>query len=310
MKRIQYAAFGHATGFELAEVNDPIASEGHLVVDVSVAALNPLDFKVSSGLIPMMTGPEFPKGFGTDLAGVVAQVGSGTDGFWVGDRVFGSVPIGASGAFADRASIPAANLTQLPDDLGFDEGAALAIVGSAAVQALTDTADIGAGTRVLINGAAGGVGSVAVQLATALGAVVTATASGHGLDAVAALGADEVIDYTTTGIPSLGKRFDVVFDTVSTLSRSVADNLIVGNGHHINLNPGPPVPDEYPSMFTAQLTEMTTERLARVATLAVAGKIRAEIGRRFTLHEAVDTLAAIESGTTRHTGKAVMTASP
>jgi NADPH:quinone reductase-like Zn-dependent oxidoreductase len=310
MNRVQYAAFGPAAGFELTEVDDPMASDGHLVVDVCVAALNPLDFKVSSGRIPMMTGPGFPKGFGTDIAGVVTQVGSGTDGFAVGDRVFGSIPVRVSGAFAERAAIPAVNAARLPAELGFEEGAALAIVGSAAVQALSDTAGIGVGTRVLINGAAGGVGSVAVQVAKQLGAVVTATASGQGLDAVAALGADEIIDYTTTDIASLGKRFDAVFDTVSTLSRADADNLIVGNGHHINLNPGPPVTDDFPSLFTAQLTQMTAERLARVAALAAAGKIRAEIGHRFTLDEAVDTLASIESGTTRHTGKAVMTVSP
>lgn len=145
-----------------------------------------------------------------------------------------------------------------------------------------------------------------MQLAKASDAVVTATASGQGLDAVAALGADEVIDYTTTDILSLGKRFDVVLDTVSTLSRADADSLIVGEGHHINLNPGPPAADDYPSVFTAQLTEMTRERLERVAALAVARKIRTQIGYRFPLDAAVDTLAQIENGKSIHIGKAIM----
>lgn len=306
MQRVQYETFGPASDFELAEVDDPVAVDGHVVIDVAAASVNPLDFKVSSGSIPMMTGPDFPKGFGTDLAGVIAMVGAGVEGFAVGDRVFGSIPIGVGRAFAERAAIPAANLAHLPVGIGFDEGAALAIVGSAAVQALTDTAQVGPGSRVLINGAAGGVGSVAVQVAKASGAVVTAVASGSGLDAVAALGVDEVIDYTTTQVAGLGRRFDVVFDTVSTLSRADADGLIVGGGHHINLDPGPPSTDDYPSVFTAQHTQMTHERLERVVALAEEHQIRAPIGHRFTLDEAVDTLARIEGRELTHTGKAVM----
>jgi NADPH:quinone reductase-like Zn-dependent oxidoreductase len=134
-----------------------------------------------------------------------------------------------------------------------------------------------------------------------------ATAAGSGLDLVAALGADEVIDYTTTETPGLGRRFDVVFDTVSTLNREEANGLIVGAGHHINLNPGPPVTDDYPSQFTGQHTQMTTERLERVAALAADGRIQAHIGYRFSLTNAVNTLTQIEARTIRHTGKAVMT---
>ncbi len=307
MKRIEYASFGPASTFVLAETAEPTVVPGHLLVDIMAAGLNPLDFKVASGLIPMMAGPDFPKAFGTDLAGVVTNVGADVTGFKIGDRVFGSIPIGLSGAFAERAAIPAANTALLPEGISFDEGAALSIAGSAAVQALIDTAGIAEGTRVLINGAAGGVGTIAVQVAKAAGAIVTATAAGADLDLVAALGADEVIDYTTTETSGLGRRFDVIFDTVSTLDRSEANRLIVGAGHHINLNPGPPVADDYLSQFTAQHTQMTTERLERVAVLAADGQVHAHIGYRFSLTDAIDTLTQIEARTIHHTGKAVMT---
>jgi NADPH:quinone reductase-like Zn-dependent oxidoreductase len=125
MKRIEYSSSGPASTFVLADTDEPAAAAGHLVVDIMAAGLNPLDFKVSSGLIPMMTGPDFPKAFATDLAGVVTGIGADVTGFNLGDRVFGSIPIGVSGAFAERASIPAVNTALLAETISFDQGAAL-----------------------------------------------------------------------------------------------------------------------------------------------------------------------------------------
>lgn len=188
MKRLQYREFGPPSTFQVADVDDATPGEAQVVADVRAASLNPLDLKVSAGQLPVMTDGQFPKGFGADLAGTIVDVGTSVTGFQPGDRVIGSIPIATSGAFAHRAVLPVANAVHLPDHISFDAGAALPMAGSAALQALSDTADIGTGARVLINGGAGGVGSFAIQIAKALGATVTATASGPALDVIGRLG--------------------------------------------------------------------------------------------------------------------------
>lgn len=306
MKRIQYQQFGPASSFERAEVDEPVAGEGELVLNVKAASVNPLDFKVSAGYIPMMTDDRFPKGFGCDVAGTILSVGADVKGFVAGDRVVGSIPIGHSGSFAEQALLPVNNAVKLPENITFAVAAALPMTGSTAVQALVDTANIGDGSRVLINGGAGGVGHVAIQVAKARGAKVTATAAGDGLKEIESPMVDELVDYKATDVAGLGRRFDVVFDTVSSLSREQADGLLVPGGQHIDLNPGPPKNDNLESVHTAQLTKMTSERIERVLKFVDAGQLEPLIGLTFNFGDALEALPGIEDGSTKFSGKAVM----
>jgi len=306
MRQVQYAQFGPAESFTVAEVPTPTPGEGEVLVDVAAASYNPIDLKISSGMLSFMVDDQFPRAFGADVAGVISAVGPGAEGFAVGERVLGSIPVTRSGSFAEQATLPIANATHLPGSIDFVAGAALPMTGSTALQALADTAGVGQGARILINGAAGGVGTFAIQIAKALGGTVSATASGAGLDQVRNLGADEAIDYTTTDVAGLGRRFDVVFDTVSRLSREEADGLLVAGGHHIDLNPGPPTSDDLASLHTAQLTQITPERLSRLVKMVETGAVTPLVGLTFGLDDAVRTLAAIESAENRFRGKAVL----
>ncbi|MEO7083505.1 MAG: NADP-dependent oxidoreductase [Gemmatimonadaceae bacterium] len=306
MRQVQYAKFGPAVGFTMAEVPTPTPGEGEVLVDVAAASYNLIDLKISSGKLAFIVGDQFPRAFGADVAGVVSAVGPAAAGFGVGDRVLGSIPVTRSGSFAEQAVLPIANAAHLPASIDFVAGSALPMTGSTALQALADTAGVRQGTRILINGAAGGVGTFAIQIAKALGGTVSATASGAGLDQLRDLGADEVVDYTTTDVAGLGRRLDVVFDTVSSLSREQADGLLVAGGHHIDLNPGPPTTDDLASLHTSQFTQITPERLARLVRMVEVGSVTPVVGLTFGLDDTVRTLAAIESGANRFRGKAVL----
>jgi NADPH:quinone reductase-like Zn-dependent oxidoreductase len=194
------------------EVPDPIAKPGEVVVNVHAASVNGADYKVRQGGGPYDI--PFPHILGRDFSGVVSHVGPGPNDFAVGDPVFGVLDRGIEGAYAEKLAVKAAIIARKPDWLGHVEAAALALTGLTATWAIEDTAHLRPGETVLIQGGAGGVGGVAVQLAHHLGARVIATTSSTNHDYVQGLGADQVIDYTKEDFTKTAGPCDVVFDTV------------------------------------------------------------------------------------------------
>ena len=181
-----------------------------MLIRVHFAGVNPIDWKLRAGHVQRYMPIALPATPGLDVAGTVETLGEGVTGFAAGDRVFGR----GTGTYAEFAVAPAATIAHIPDGVSFEQAATLHVGGVTAWLALFDSAHLEAGQRLLVQGGAGGVGSMAVQLGHWKGAYVIATASAANLDFVRSIGADEVIDYTTTSVEDAVHDVDVVLDTV------------------------------------------------------------------------------------------------
>lgn len=221
MKTALITAFGAPDVVTLGErpLRAPQANE--VTVRVEAASVNPLDLKIMAGYMQQVFPVELPYAPGTDFSGVIEAVGAEVTRVKPGDRVFGRTTPSAGGAFAQRLAIPADDVCVIPAQMSAEQAAALPTAFGTAQQALFDVGQLQQGQRVLVHAAAGGVGSMAVQLAHQAGAYVVATASGRNVDLVKSLGADEVIDYR---LQDIGKTrdIDLVLDTVGgdTLAKS------------------------------------------------------------------------------------------
>jgi NADPH:quinone reductase-like Zn-dependent oxidoreductase len=203
-------AYGRAA--EVAEIAKPSAGQGQVLVRVRAAGVNGIDWKVRDGLVQQAFPLQLPAVLGIELAGVVEAVGPGASRFHVGDRVMG--PLGGLGAYADFVAVDEANLVRTPQGLDDVHAAGVPVAAVAAWQSLHHAGPIAAGQRILIHGAAGGLGGYAVQYAKRAGAEVFATASAAHLDHVRSLGADHVIDYRAQRFESVVQDIDLVLDYV------------------------------------------------------------------------------------------------
>ena len=211
--------YGSGEALELRQVERPRIGDHEVLVRVRAAGVNPADWAVMSGL-PYIARPVYglrrPKiGVrGTDVAGHVAAVGSAVTRFKPGDEVFGA----STGSYAEYAAASDDELALKPANLTFEQAATVPMAGLVALQAIRDHGKVRAGQTVLVNGASGGIGTFAVQIAKALGAEVTAVASTRNLELVRSIGADHVVDYTKDDFTGSGKRYDVILDNVSNHS--------------------------------------------------------------------------------------------
>ena len=203
-------AYGGAA--EVAEIAKPSAGQGQVLVRVRAAGVNGIDWKVRDGLVQQAFPLQLPAVLGIELAGVAEAVGPGASRFHVGDRVMG--PLGGLGAYADFVAVDEANLVRTPQGLDDVHAAAIPVAAVAAWQSLHHAGPVAAGQRILIHGAAGGLGGYAVQYAKRAGAEVFATASAAHLDHVRSLGADHVIDYGAQRFESVVQDIDLVLDYV------------------------------------------------------------------------------------------------
>jgi len=205
-------AYGGASAAEVGEISKPTAGDGQVLVRVRAAGVNGLDWKVREGLVQKVFPLPLPAVLGIELAGTVEAVGPGASRFQVGDRVMG--PLGRLGAYADFVPVAEANLVHTPAGLDDVQAAGIPVAAVAAWQSLHQAGPIAAGQRILIHGAAGGLGGYAVQYAKRAGAEVFATASAAHLDHVRSLGADHVIDYRSQRFESVAQGIGLVLDYV------------------------------------------------------------------------------------------------
>jgi NADPH:quinone reductase-like Zn-dependent oxidoreductase len=215
MKAIVINEYGDESVLHYTDVERPEPKENEILVKVHVAAVNPADWKIHDGLGERF-GFKLPLVLGGDIAGTVEEVGNGVENFKKGDAVYGMTLSSLSGGYAEYAVTKADAIALKPDDLNFEEAAAIPIGALTAWQAMFDLAHLSSGQSILITGASGGVGSMAVQLAKAKGAFVIGTASGKNEQFVRDLGADEFVDYTKQNFEEVVKDVDVVFDTVGS----------------------------------------------------------------------------------------------
>jgi NADPH:quinone reductase-like Zn-dependent oxidoreductase len=217
MKAAQISQYGEPDVLTINEVGRPVPGEGEVLVLVKASSVNGHDVIVRSGGLKIVSGRKFPLGTGLDFAGVVAATGPGAEGYRAGDRVWGTVhprERHITGAAAEYVTVPADRIAPAPAGISPSDAASLVVAGTTALIALRDSAHLTSGERVLVRGAAGGVGTAAVQLAHAMGGHVTALARDHYASALGDLGADRVLGYDAA--PEQTGSFDVIVDTVGT----------------------------------------------------------------------------------------------
>jgi NADPH:quinone reductase-like Zn-dependent oxidoreductase len=312
MKAITKSTYGGPEILQLEEVEKPSVKDGHLLVKVIANSANPADWHILRGK-PFFARFTFglfkPKDkiLGADFAGIVEQVGNGVVHFNVGDRVFGESLKG--GAFAQYICVPATVCAIMPQGVAFPIMASVPIAGLTALQALTTQGQLKGGESVLINGASGGVGHFAVQLAKAYGARVTAVCSSRNREFVKTLGADEVVAYDKENIHQHSGKYDLLVDTHGNLSlkdyqRMGKRGVVVGfttMGHMISLLAQSAL-SKFPLVqFTAQAN---TKDLEILAELIQTGKIKVHIEKTYSYREIPEAISYIEAMHTK--GKVAM----
>jgi len=232
MRAITQKTYGGPDSLVPAEIPRPVPRKGEVLIRVRASSVNAADWLLMHGepyLVRLMFGIRGPRVTtrGRDVAGVVEALGPHTSGFEVGDSVYAEVD---AGSFADYTVAPIKRLAHMPSNLSFEQAAAVPIAATTALQGLRDVGKVKPGDRVLINGASGGVGSFAVQIASALGAHVTAVCSSRNLDSARSWGAEHVIDYTTTDFTTLDVRYDVIFDIAGNHSLKEMERSLTAKG--------------------------------------------------------------------------------
>ena len=320
MKAICQHSYGSPTVLELEDVDKPVVDDEGVLVRVAATSVNPLDWHLMRGLplfLRLMTGVRRPKSSrpGADVAGYVEAVGANITELRPGDEVFG----GCDGAFAEYVCGKERHFVPKPARLTFEQAAAIPVAGCTALQALRDVGKVQPGQRVLINGAAGGVGTFAVQIAKAFGADVTGVCSTRNLEMVRSIGADTVVDYTVEDFTRTGARYDVIVDNVgnrslSALRRAMTAKgtlVIVGGGGGRLLGPMTQMlKARVLSRFVGQrllmfVATLNKEDLLVLKELIDAGKVTPVVDRTYPLSEAPEAIRYLE---TRHArGKVVVT---
>jgi NADPH:quinone reductase-like Zn-dependent oxidoreductase len=334
MRAIVQGRYGSPDVLELREIDRPNVKDDEVLVRVRAASVHPDVWHAMRGvpyvLRIMGSGLRRPKNPvpGTDLAGVVESMGGNVTRFHPGDEVFGQ-SVGANlwgngGTFAEYAAVPEARLQLKPANITFEQAASVLTSGQIAVQGIRDQGGIRSGRKVLINGAGGGVGTIAVQLAKAYGADVTAVDSAGKLDMLRSIGADRVVDYTQEDFTRTGERYDLILDIAgnhpwSDLRRAltpqgeyvlIGHDQYGGSGHRWFGSLGRFFKLMVISPFVSHLhpfrgTKDPGDRLAVLKELLEAGKITPVIDRTFPLSEVPEAIRYLESGQTQ--GKVVIT---
>ncbi len=323
MKAILQPAYGLPDVLRLAEVDRPVVRDDGVLVRVIAASLNKADWHLLTGTPYLIRAAGFgllePKQPipGRAMAGRVEAVGRNVRAFQVGDEVFGEIE---RGAFAEYVCVGEQEVAHKPADLTFEEAATLPLAGTTALQALRDAGRLQPGQSVLINGAAGGVGTFAVQIAKALGAVVTGVCSAGNVELVRSIGADHVVDYGKEDFTRGDRRYDVILDLVgnqppSACRRVLTEHgrLVSGAGGAENTWVGPMVSilaglasNLYSRQpFVPLVAKPAKEDLIALRGLVEAGKVKPVIDRRYTLGEVPEAMRYLGQGHTR--GKSVIT---
>ncbi|MFL5310520.1 MAG: NAD(P)-dependent alcohol dehydrogenase [Myxococcales bacterium] len=321
MKAIVYCDYGSPDVLKLENIEKPVPADDQILVRVRAASVNPLDWHYIRGTPYVMrlgAGLRKPKviRLGVDFAGTVEAVGRSVNRFKPGDEVFG----GRTGAFGEYVSVREDRaLTLKPPNLTFEQAASVPVAAITALQGLRDKGKVQPGQKVLINGASGGVGTFAVQIAKSLGAEVTGVCSTRNVDMVRSIGADHVVDYTKEDYTNGAQRYDVILDNVG--NRSLLENrrvlnpkgkyIIVGGPSGRWIDPLPRAASALVlSRFVSQditmfLAELNQPDLDALRDLMQAGKVKPVIDRRYKLSEAPEAIRYVEAGHAR--GKVVLT---
>jgi NADPH:quinone reductase-like Zn-dependent oxidoreductase len=305
MKAIAIRGYGSADVLQYEDLPTPKIKSDQLLVKVHAASVNPVDWKIRQGMLQLITGYAFPKILGFDLSGEVVEVGSAVTLFKPGDLIYACLSVAFGGAYAEYAAVPEKVAAMKPANMTFEEAASLPVAAGTSLQALRDLGNIQPLQSVLVNGASGGVGIFAVQLAKIFGAEVTAVCSSKNFDLVKSLGADRLIDYKQQNFTQDAARYDIIFDAVAKESFSSCKEVLKPNGIYITTLPSPDtfVQGALTALIPGKkakfiLFNCNTEDLTYLKDLIEAGKMRTVIDRTFPLNELAAAHTYSESGRT------------
>jgi NADPH:quinone reductase-like Zn-dependent oxidoreductase len=314
MRAFLYERYGPPEALRMAEVDKPSPAPGEVLVKVLGISVNPADWHIMRGkpLFSRATlGLIRPKQkiLGVDIAGEVEAVGSGVVGFKPGDEVYANLLDHGYGTFAEYVSVPADVMSMKPPSLSYEEAAAVPMAAVTALQGLRHHGEIQPSQKVLINGASGGVGTFAVQIAKAYGAEVAGVTSTGNMDLVRSLGADHVVDYTSTDFAGAEQRYDLILDTignrsVSDLRRALAEGGKAAVTGFTNMAKAIGVSLRGGKDVAMVKAHVTTKDLELLTELIEAGKVRPQSDRRYPFAEIPSAIAYLEEGRAR--GKVVV----
>lgn len=309
MRAVVIERYGSPDVLRLASVPRPVPKRDQVLVRTRFIGVNPKDVIVRKGKFRVATGKKFPLIVGHDIAGEVVSAGSAAD-LRVGDQVYGMINDFAGRAYAEYAAVDCDELAKAPQTIGLDVAAAVPLAAQTALQALRDDAKLEPGQRVLINGASGGVGVFAVQLAKILGAHVTAVCSDRNRELVEGLGADVVIDYNAVELTGLDERFDVFFDVFGNYSFDRVKHLLLSPGTYVQTIPtGRIVADVVRTFLRRKRAKLVIVRSRRsqldwLRQQIDSGQLRVVVDRSFALEDVADAHRYME--TKRARGKVVL----
>ncbi len=303
MNKTMKAAQINRYGADAVEINPdappPVPEKGKIVVKVHAAGVNPFDWKLREGYMQSVIALTFPATLGGDFSGVAVETG---------EEVYGQAIVvgGGSGSFAEFALAPTKSIARKPKAVSHLEAAAIPLTGVSALQVLTEHMQLSAGQEILIHGGAGGIGTMAIQVAKHIGAYVATTATGDELTYVKELGADEAIDYKKQRFEEVVQNYDAVFDTVGGETYARSFQVLKKGGVVVSMieQPNEALMKQQGATAIAQNTRVTTERLEKLAALVDQGTIKVHIDKIFPLEEAGEALTYLQTGHPR--GKVVI----
>jgi len=303
MKAVFINQYGSTQVLQYGDMETPSINRDQLLVKVYASSVNPVDWKIRAGQLQFLTGYKFPMVLGFDVSGEVVAVGESVTRFQTGDKVYAYLDSLPGGAYAEYAAVSEQVACFKPDNMSYEQAAAVPLAAITALQSLRDLGQILPGHKVLINGASGGVGSFGVQIAKAFKAEVTAVCSTQNVELVKSLGGDRVIDYTVQDLTKDTSFYDIIFDAVGKESFSGCQNILKPNGVYVTTLPDPDslvqsfltflLPGKKSKLIVAQ---SNGQDLAYLKELIEGGKIRSVIDRTYSLEELAAAHAESEQG--------------
>ena len=308
MKAVRFHEFGGPEVLRYEDVDRPRPAAAQVLIRVAATSFNPVDAAIRSGFLQQVFPVALPHTPGIDVAGTLAEIGEGVAGWSVGEAVVGFLPMTEDGASAEFVLAPAELLTGAPTSIPLVDAAALPSASLSAWQALFEQADLKAGQRVLVNGAGGGVGGYALQLAKQAGATVIATASPRSRDAVEALGADRIFDYTATAVTeAISEPVEVVLNLVNAPESDLAGLTDLVSDGGVLVSTTSPVRDD-PGRDVRSVRLFVRSDAGQLATIVErvdSGELRVDVSERFPLSEIARVHELGEAGKFR--GKVILT---
>ncbi len=314
MKAVQFSKYGSSDTLQYVDIEKPIPSDDQVLVKIHAVSINPLDWHIMRGSpLPVRMGngfikPKTPIILGADIAGRVEAIGANVTEFKVGDEVFGGSGING---FAEYLVIKENGLTHKPAHITFQEASAIPTVAFTALQALR-AGNLQAGQKILVNGASGGVGTIAIQIAKAIGAEITGVCSARNIDLVCSLGANHVIDYTKQDYTKTGQQYDMILDTINNLSISARRRVlkpsgscvVVGFGSLIKMIKVALLGKRGDKKVSFILANRAKEDLLIIREMLEAGTVKPVIDRYYSFNQIPEAIRYLE--TERARGKIII----